>query len=187
MRQKTFPGSVIASTLITLLLCLGFPEYGPVRVASAMGTLPNCPDSDGDGYQEDGPDCVPRTGADNCPLVYNPDQTDTDGDGFGNVCDNCVFVWNGGWGGQADNDGDGLGNACDIDDDNDGVPDEADNCRWIANADQLDTDDDEFGNACDTDDDNDGMSDEEELAQGRNPLVNEPAVIQMINSTILDE
>ena len=37
---------------------------------------------------------------DNCPMVYNPDQIDTDGDG--------------------------LGNACDVDDDNDGIYDEID-------------------------------------------------------------
>jgi len=36
------------------------------------------PDGDGDGV----PDSV-----DNCPLDYNPDQTDTDGDGIGDACD----------------------------------------------------------------------------------------------------
>ena len=35
-------------------------------------------DSDGDGITD---------AVDNCPSDYNPDQTDTDGDGLGNVCD----------------------------------------------------------------------------------------------------
>ena len=31
---------------------------------------------------------------DNCPRVPNPSQKDTDKDGFGDVCDNCVSVPN---------------------------------------------------------------------------------------------
>ncbi|MFH1698998.1 MAG: PKD domain-containing protein, partial [Candidatus Zixiibacteriota bacterium] len=49
--------------------------------------LDECPfDADGDGFGDPGhpqnicPD-------DNCPLVYNPDQTDSDGDGAGDACD----------------------------------------------------------------------------------------------------
>lgn len=52
---------------------------------------------------------------------------------------------------------------CDIappDTDEDGVPDEADNCPAIANADQIDLDGDDAGDACDTDDDNDDVSDD---------------------------
>lgn len=40
------------------------------------------------------------------------------------------------------------------DEDQDGVPDDADNCIAAPNADQIDTDDDGFGNACDADFDN---------------------------------
>ena len=47
---------------------------------------------------------------DNCPLDYNPDQEDWDGDGIGNACDNCVSVENPQ---QADEDGDYKGDACD--------------------------------------------------------------------------
>jgi hypothetical protein len=40
---------------------------------------PNCkPDTDGDGVLDD---------VDNCTLVSNPDQRDTNGDGYGNACD----------------------------------------------------------------------------------------------------
>ena len=31
---------------------------------------------------------------DNCPRIPNPSQKDTDKDGFGDVCDNCVFIPN---------------------------------------------------------------------------------------------
>ena len=44
-------------------------------------------------------------------------------------------------------------------DDNDGVPNAADNCIDIANADQADFDGDSQGDACDPDDDNDGVAD----------------------------
>ncbi len=70
---------------------------------------------------------------DNCPAVPSPDQTDTDGDGVGNLCDNCIGSPNPS---QADPDGDGLGDACD-------------NCPRNSNADQSDSDGDGVGQACD--------------------------------------
>jgi MYXO-CTERM domain-containing protein len=59
------------------------------------------------------------------------DQTDSDGDGVGDLCDNCVGEPNGS---QLDTDGDGVGDRCDLDDDNDGIPDELDGCGAIADT-----------------------------------------------------
>jgi hypothetical protein len=61
-------------------------------------------------------------------------------------------------------DGDSLPDCSDDDDDNDGLSDTAngepfDNCRLIANPDQLDSDGDDVGDACDVDNDNDGVDD----------------------------
>jgi hypothetical protein len=61
---------------------------------------------------------------DNCRVVANPDQANTDGA----------------------NDG---GDACDADDDNDGVADPDDNCAVVANHGQKDTDGNGVGDACD--------------------------------------
>ncbi|GHA00393.1 hypothetical protein GCM10008090_06430 [Arenicella chitinivorans] len=60
---------------------------------------------------------------DNCPNVENPDQTNSDGDAFGDVCDD--------------------------DSDNDGVNDDIDNCPLDENADQADADSNGLGDVCD--------------------------------------
>ena len=54
-------------------------------------------------------DGIPDT-QDNCPNVYNPDQSEMDTDGFGDACDNCIFTDNPS---QADSDHDRIGDACD--------------------------------------------------------------------------
>lgn len=56
-----------------------------------------------------------------------------------------------------------------IDDDQDGIPNDDDNCPNSANADQKDSDNDGQGDACDTDDDNDGWSDQRERDEGTSP------------------
>jgi hypothetical protein len=94
------------------------------------------PDSDADGTIDV---------LDNCPLIYNPSQTDVDGDNHGDACDNCPSVSNPT---QHDTDVDGVGDACDPDIDNDGILNAVDNCPNVPNADQLDTDNDGIGDAC---------------------------------------
>jgi len=52
---------------------------------------------------------------------------------------------------------------CESDGDEDGVPDDADNCPAVANPTQTDTDSDLAGDACDDDDDGDGIPDGEDV------------------------
>ncbi len=188
------------------------------------GTNPLVADTDVDSFAD---------GLDNCPVVANASQLNTDGDGFGNACDvdddgdglldtvetnTLVFVsasdtgtdplltdtdvdgaadgvetGTGTWNGPndrgtnpvvADTDGDGWSDGIETntgvfvgaadtgtnpllaDTDADGANDPLDNCRFLANADQLDTDGDLAGNACDADDDGDGLLDAVETDTG---------------------
>lgn len=70
---------------------------------------------------------------DNCPLVANEDQANSDSDKFGDVCDNCPYITNEN---QVDSDNDTIGNECD-------------NCPQISNREQYNSDGDLFGDACD--------------------------------------
>jgi hypothetical protein len=60
--------------------------------------------------------------------------------------------------GPADTDCNGVEDNAD-DDDQDGIFNDADNCRTTSNPSQADTDDDDTGDACDADDDGDGIPD----------------------------
>ena len=114
-------------------------------------------DRDGDGVTD---------ANDLCPDLNAP-NTDSNGNGIGDacepnntdneqntnagigVCDDQPGVL------LIDSDGDGIGDPCDEDDDQDGIPDEEDNCPYVTNADQKDYDDDAKGDVCDPDVDGD--------------------------------
>jgi len=89
---------------------------------------------------------------DNCPLVANQDQANTDLDAVGNACDNCPLVSNSN---QLDTDTDGIGDACDADDDNDGLSDSLEQAAGSSSI-LLDTD-------------GDGLTDFEEVAWDGDP------------------
>jgi hypothetical protein len=108
-----------------------YSQYSTVQrtLVTAAGAI--CIDTDHDGFGDAiHPEntCPP----DNCSLVANADQTDTDGDGVGDACDNCRLLSNPG---QQDTDGDGVGDACD-------------NCISVANPGQEDANHDGIGDAC---------------------------------------
>ncbi|MEO1084516.1 MAG: hypothetical protein AAFY88_09755, partial [Acidobacteriota bacterium] len=105
-------------------------------------------------------DAIPGA-LDNCPLVANVEQTDTDQDGTGDACDTCAKGDD-----DLDADLDGTPDDCDIctDLDGDGAGDAGfpantcatDNCPVEPNPDQADGDGDGSGDACDTCTDSDG-------------------------------
>ncbi|MBT60766.1 MAG: hypothetical protein CMA63_04345 [Euryarchaeota archaeon] len=94
-------------------------------------------------------------------VVRIDPSTDDDGDGVGNINDNCPLLANPD---QADHDSDGRGDLCDEDDDGDGILDLVDDCSlgnlsWTS-TNLTDHDMDGCADATeDDDDDNDGLED----------------------------
>ena len=111
-------------------------------VGDAATTEPGCPlpDDDGDGVIEVCDNC-PQAWCDHTPypddVCANPEQTNSDDDYYGDLCDNCPEHSNQN---QWDSDIDGVGNDCD-------------NCPAVPNGpgqdDQADMDGDGVGDACD--------------------------------------
>jgi hypothetical protein len=108
-------------------------------------TYQNADDFDDDGIEDD---------EDNCPRIRNRDQSNSDGDEWGDACDNCPAIENIG---QENIDGDSFGDVCDNDIDDDKILNHLDNCFLMYNVNQTDLDKDNIGDACDTDIDNDDI------------------------------
>ncbi|NPU91032.1 MAG: hypothetical protein HPY82_03895 [Gammaproteobacteria bacterium] len=75
----------------------------------------------------------------------NPLLADTDSDTVNDGSDNCGLISNTD---QLNSDNDATGNVCDADDDNDTVADANDNCPLVSNGNQADGNDNGVGDAC---------------------------------------
>ena len=71
---------------------------------------------------------------------------------------------------QTDTDGDEIGDVCDDDLDGDLVINDVDNCPEVVNVEQNDLDQDGLGDLCDEDKDGDLLSQDEELAIGTSDM-----------------
>ena len=153
---------LITSFILTLLYTSSFASvcYINVTINSQPKELT---DTDCDGIPDAGVSgSVPATRSDNCMYVPNPDQKESDGDGLGDMCDNCPNIPNSSTNGSciagdvgeqcfsnAQCGSGGICNANQEDADDDGLGDACDNCPFVYNPDQIDTDGDGVGDTCD--------------------------------------
>jgi len=75
---------------------------------------------------------------------------DSDNDRVADEFDKCPDLFGFDGSDQIDSDDDGMGDACDLDDDNDTILDDDDNCRTFPNQGQTDSDGDGVGDLCDS-------------------------------------
>ena len=142
---------LLSITIVSILSIITSCKDEPADFSSNTGQTQASLDSDSDGI----PDAT-----DNCPNAANPDQTDANSNGIGDVCeqdqdqdgipdatDNCLTIANTD---QADIDNDGIGNECDDDKDGDGILNTIDNCPETANPDQTDANSNGIGDVCDS-------------------------------------
>ncbi len=173
-----YPNRCQAGDQITIRQALVYTPEGqdPVHVIFVFNVKIVSPNNlDGDSFTDE---------EDNCPGIYNEDQSDIDGDGIGDICDKCPVT-----AGNADADGDGVIDGCDscegfndlLDADADGVPDGCDQCAGF--VDGVDSDGDGVVGGCDIcegyndslDADNDGVPDGCELCAGFNDSIDTDA------------
>ncbi|MDA7855744.1 thrombospondin type 3 repeat-containing protein [Pseudomonadales bacterium] len=154
--------SADGSATIEALLDGEFPDVS-APLAGAIDSVPAAADFDGDGFANT---------IDSAPYDPNV-SGDSDSDGVDDGSDNCLADWkvpadqtNPD---QTDTDNDGTGDICDVDQDADGVDDAQDNClggndvfntytntpQSIFDPDQTNNDNDAFGDICDDDIDGD--------------------------------
>jgi len=145
--------SIIDGLTEAPLVSLSFVCPGPTTTTITFTPEPDTP------YFVSWVDCIGESFL--LPIDMAPPDpgADTDGDGVGDIDDNCPTTSNPD---QADSDGDGIGDACDTfpddpdnDIDKDGLGANEDNCPTTNNPDQTDSDSDGTGDACDDDIDGD--------------------------------
>ncbi len=134
-------------SMVPTIMCLDGVDACPWEAETVNGymDMDGCPEPDRDG------DGIPDE-VDDCPDIPDPDQTDLDRDGLGDVCDDDI-------------DDDGLLNVCEIPDTmtcpimcRDICEDFAPDCTGCADTDPYDPDSDDGG-----------LSDGTEVARGSNP------------------
>ncbi|EDP75320.1 thrombospondin type 3 repeat-containing protein [Hydrogenivirga sp. 128-5-R1-1] len=151
-----------------------FDYYGDTSIPVRVDNLGDAcdPDMDGDGVLDVNDNCLIQESRYGLHIYSrNPVQTDSDGDGVGDRCedvdgdgwyffespiltitaftslnDNCPNDYNPY---QRDTDGDNKGDACDSDIDGDGILNTNDLCPSYASSNNADTDGDGVGDVCD--------------------------------------